>query len=331
VPDQTEKRTVIRGGAGLFYDSWPWSVHERSHLYDGLQLSEVVIANPSYPDPYSSGQSITGPPSVVRLAPDIATPSFVQTSIDVEREVWRKNWITAEYTFLDGSHLLRSRNINAPLPGTAWRPTPDFLNINQIESSAFQRSHAMTVTWRGHLKKIFEPYAQYVFSRTTNDTSGPFSLPANNYDLRLERGPADFDWRHRFNLIGSLMLPGGFQSGLIVSALSGTPFNVTTGSDDNGDTVVNDRPPGVFRNSRRGPATVQLDVRLAKGVSIAKAGDERSKRRDRLNFTFDLFNVLNTTNISNMVGVLSSPFFGRGNSAAQPRSAQLSIQYSFRR
>ena len=33
---------------------------------------------------------------------------------------------------------------------------------------------------------------------------------------------------------------------------SATPYNVTTGVDGNGDTVFNDRPLGVERNSERG-------------------------------------------------------------------------------
>jgi Carboxypeptidase regulatory-like domain/TonB dependent receptor len=326
------KKTVIRGGAGVFYDNWPRSVTERSLLFDGRRLSDVVISNPSFPNPYSSGRMVSPLPSVVRLASDIESPSLSQTSIDVERELWRKNWVTVEYAYLHSTNLLRSRNTNAPLRGTGMRPDSSVLNVNQIESTAFERSHALTVTWRGRVTKVFEPYAQYVLSSATDDGSGPFSLPANSYDLRLERGPADFDWRHRFNLMGTFILARGFQSGVVLSALSGAPFNVTTGFDDNGDTVANDRPVGVFRNSGRGPRTVQLDIRVSKGFDIARfLGGSSSRKRDRVDLTVDVFNALNTTNITSVVGVLSSPFFGRGNSAAQARTGQVSVRYSFRR
>jgi hypothetical protein len=179
---------------------------------------------------------------------------------------------------------------------------------------------------------LFKPYAQYIFSQTTNDTSGTFSLPANNYDLRAERGPADFDWRHRFNVMGVLTLPRAFQTGLVLSVISGSPFNMTTGFDDNSDTVANDRPPGVTRNTIRGPATIQLDLRFAKTFNIAPVFDgEQRQRRDSLDFAVDVFNAINRTNVTGIVGVLSSPFFGRANSAAPARIVQFSVRYRFRR
>src|SRR5207302_1633502 len=51
-----------------------------------------------------------------------------------------------------------------------------------------------------------------------------------------------FDQCHRFNLAGALKLPHGFAFGLITSVHSGIPYNITTGFDNNHDTVANDRP-----------------------------------------------------------------------------------------
>jgi len=123
--------------------------------------------------------------------------------------------------------------------------------------------------------------------------------------LRPERGPADLDRRHRFNLIGILALPNAFQTGLVLSVLSGSPFNITTGFDDNGDTVANDRPAGVTRNTGRGPRTVQLDLRFAKTFNIAPL--RGGNKRDSFDLIVDVFNATNHTNVSNTVGVLSSP------------------------
>jgi hypothetical protein len=324
-----KQKTILRGGAGLFYDNLPQSATERSLLFDGLRLRQVVISNPSFPDPYLGGEAVSPLPSVIRLAPGLQSPYTSQASIGIEQEVWRRNSIAAEYSMWRGVHLFRSRNINAPLPSTGLRPDPDFLNINQIESTGSGRSQALTITWRGRIGKVFKPYVQYVFSHTTDDTSGTFSLPANNYDLLAERGPADLDSRHRFNLMGTVALPKGFITGLMLSAISGLPFNVTTGFDDNGDTLANDRPPGVTRNTGRGPGTVQLDVRLAKTFELAPL--RGGNKRDRFDLTIDVFNALNRTNVTNIVGALSSPFFGRGNSAAAARTVQFGVQYRFRR
>jgi hypothetical protein len=45
----------------------------------------------------------------------------------------------------------------------------------------------------------------------------------------------------------------------------------------------------------------------------------------------DVFNAINRTNVDDTVGVLSSPFFGRANSAAAARTVQFSLKYAFRR
>src|SRR5204863_8072072 len=113
----------------------------------------------------------------------------------------------------------------------------------------------------------------YVLSKTTDNASGPFSLPANNYDLRPETGPAYDDARHRFNMMGLLALPRGFQTGLVLSVSSGRPYDITTGFDDNNDTNVNDRPAGVTRNTGRGPATAQLGLRMTKSITVLRAPD----------------------------------------------------------
>ena len=103
---------------------------------------------------------------------------------------------------------------------------------------------------------------QYVFSHSFDDTPGLYFLPADNYDLRPEWGRSDYDRRHRMNLAAMYALPWGFSVGAIVKAYSGPPFNITTGSDDNNDTVFNDRSPGVTRNTGHGPASCQRYVHL---------------------------------------------------------------------
>jgi hypothetical protein len=60
--------------------------------------------------------------------------------------------------------------------------------------------------------------------------------------VRGERGRSDLDQRHRLNLVSSLKLPYDFRFGLVASLHSGFPYNITTGFDDNGDTILNDRP-----------------------------------------------------------------------------------------
>src|SRR5439155_15687416 len=57
--------TVIRGGAGLFYDrSGPRPIQDLLR-YDGVRQLRYVITNPGYPNPVQPGQTIAAaPPSV---------------------------------------------------------------------------------------------------------------------------------------------------------------------------------------------------------------------------------------------------------------------------
>jgi len=236
-------QTVLRAGAGIFYQRQPVTVEEQSLLLDGSHLRQIVISNPSFPlvgDP--SALANLPPPSVVRMDPNIRGAYAVQASLGVEQKLGRQSYLSAEYTMLRGLELYRMRDINAPLPATGLRPDPNFLNIDQFETSGSSHSHSLNLGFRTSVRGKVQLVSQYTLSHAIDDTSGLSSLPADNFDLRSERGRADFDQRHRFNLAGVLKLPHGFGFGLIASVGSGIPYNITTGFDNNHDTVANDRP-----------------------------------------------------------------------------------------
>jgi carboxypeptidase family protein/TonB-dependent receptor-like protein len=325
-PDGT---TVIRGGAGLFYERLPERLLRESRLYDGARTTEVVIANPAYPNALGSGEVLAPPASVVRLRSNLSAPYLTQASAGVERQVWDRTFLTAEYLHLRGDRLYRTRNVNAPMPGGAVRPDPRFVNINQIESTAILRSHALSLGLIGRIGGDINLRGHYTYSRNTNDISGPLALPANNYDLRLERGRADFDLRHRFDLMTSFEFPAELTLGSILSLNSAPPYDITTGFDDNGDTVARDRPVGTARNSGRGFGFAQLDLRLVKEFEFGPSLDEDPTEPGELDFYVDVFNVLNRANYDDVIGVQTSPLFGRPTLARQPRTIQFSVRYSF--
>jgi hypothetical protein len=127
-------------------------------------------------------------------------------------------------------------------------------------------------------------------------------------------------------------LPRNFWVGLLLTLASGKPFDISTGLDDNLDTVANDRPPGIKRNTGRGTGLAQLDLRLSKLFSAPrpfKGFNQNKKESASLGFGIDVFNALNHTNPSDFIGAQSSPFFGRANSALPGRTIQLSLKYKF--
>lgn len=270
-----DRRTILRAGAGVFYERQPEILQRQSLLYDGVRIHQVVISNPGFPLAFDPSAIVRFPtPSVVRIAPNIRAPYLMQASLGVERKLGRrKNYLALEYTTLRGLKLYRMRNINAPPPGSGRRPDPNFISINQFESSGTSRSNSLRVTFQADIPRWVELLSQYTLSRTTDDTAGLFSFPANSYDLASERGRADFDRRHQLNMAGIVRLPWHMKLGIITSLSSDIPFNITTGFDDYRDTVAKARPPGVTRNTRHGPGFANVDMLL-----IQEAGDRKKRQ-----------------------------------------------------
>jgi hypothetical protein len=321
------QNTVFRTGAGVFYDRLPDGAYRRSLLFGGERLIETVVSDPPYQFPLSV-ISMNQPPSVVRLAPGLGAPYLVDEGASVERALWKGTQLTVAFDWLRGNHLFRSRNVNAPLPGTGIRPDPAFANITQIEGSASMRSRSLTFTLRSRVGRRFEATGQYTWSRTINDVSGIYQLPADNYDLNAEWGRADFDRRHQVTGAGILNLPRAFKMATLITLGSGIPFDITTGADNNGDSVANDRPAGVLRNTGQGPGLARVDLRVGR---IFRLPSPLKRERQPRNFDvyLDAFNVLNHTNFVNFVGVQTSPFFGQANAALPLRTIQLSARYHF--
>jgi len=101
--------------------------------------------------------------------------------------------------------------------------------------------------------------------------------------------------------------------------------NITTGSDHNHDGVVNDRQPGVGRNTMPGPGLIDLDLNVAHDFVFSKS-PEHGKR---LTVSLNSFNVLNHPNDVTYIGVVTSPSFGKAVQAQPPRRFQVDMQFRF--
>jgi hypothetical protein len=320
-------KTVLRAGAGLFYDRLSDQVVEQTSLLNGIQEREFIVTQPSFP-----AASLTGAkPSIWLLGPNTLSPYLFQTSFSIEHPLFQTLRGTLEYRYLRGVHLFRALDVNAPVAGV--RPHPNLFLERVVQSTALLRSNAVIASLQGRVKKNVKFKAQYTLSRSDDNTDGPLVLPADSRNLGPEWGRSSFDMRHRFVLAGTSDLPAAFRLGLMVVANSGMPFNITTGSDDNGDGVVNDRPPGVTRNTGQGPTFVQTDLRISKLFTFFKGplnedGDVSAFRK--MEVSFDAFNLFNRTNLTSIIGQVSSPRFGEAASALPARTIQMSVRFNFR-
>jgi carboxypeptidase family protein len=315
---------VLRAGGGIFYDRRSWTMGQRALLFDGNHVRSLVVENPTFP--LSPAVLAAVAPSTFTIAPNLVAPYQIQGSLGLDKQIGKKNSLSIEYTTLRGLKLFRMRDINAPLPSSGVRPNPAFVKIDQFESTGSSRANSLGVTFRTAIANRVELLSQYTWSRSYDNTSGMFYLPADNFNLAPEWGRSDFDRRHRINLAGIVQLPYGFKFGTITTISSGVPFNITTGFDANHDGVANDRPAGVGRNTGIGPMYSDVDIRLSKRIVL---GAQREHGTRYLELRVDAFNTLNQVNATNYIGVLSSPLFGQANSALPARQLQLSMKASF--
>lgn len=348
--------TTIRGGAGIFYDWLGSETIEQALRVNGQQQNDLIIIAPGYPDPLSGGASIALPPSLILIDSALRMPIVYQASIALQQQLPGNLRLMAQYSWRKGAHQLRGRNINAPLPGDG-RPFPTLGNITQVESSAISFGHNLMVNLNWMQMGRFMLSANYTYSRTTDETDGPLSLPANNFDLRPERGPSLQDIRHRFFLMSNFTMPFGFRLSSIFQANTAPPYNITTGFDENLDSTVNDRPAGTSRNSARAAGRWDLNTRLSWGFGFGKVPDPQGSAgpqvrvirgsdagdllgsigslpgapttRFRMDFYIQSTNILNNVNPTGFSGVQTSPFFGRPISALPARRIEVGTRFSF--
>jgi hypothetical protein len=349
--------TTIRGGAGIFYDWYDAQTYEQTLRVDGTRQTDMVVRNPGFPDPFAGGDAIVLPSGRISQAGDLTLPRTLRTNVGIEQSLGPLARLMGSVSYARGQGLLRGRNLNAPLPdGT--RPDPARGNITQVESTARSEGYMlyagfnMALPWH----RLFM-FVSYTYADMKTDTDGPLSLPADNFDIAAEWGPAPMDIRHRFTGMFNMNLWKGFKIVTNVNANSGQPYTITTGRDDNGDTVINDRPAGVARNSARAASRWDAGARLSwsfgfgqrKGADGAgtpmivmhriggPAGDSSmggfSGGAEDKRFRFELFaaatNIFNRTNPMGYSGVMTSPFFGQPTSAGAPRRIEVGARFGF--
>lgn len=317
-------KTVIRGGAGWFFDrSGPRPIADLLH-FNGFELQRFIVENPTFPVVPAS--LVAQPTSLVVLDPNARIPYTVQYGLGFERQVAAKSSFSANWIGTRGIHLFRSIDANAPPPPFyVARPNPADGQVRQIQSQGYQKSNAMELTFRGRPASFFSGQLQYTLAKTYNNTSGVTYFPGNSYFPQNDWARSDFDSRHRFNMIGTFDVSTIVKLGTAFSAYSGSPVTITTGSDANQDGISNDRPIGLPRNTLHGPAFVNLDLSLSHEFLLVRG----KKEGPSITAELGAFNVLNHRNDTTYVGVLTSPFFGHAVAARSPRQMQVNLQFKF--
>jgi carboxypeptidase family protein len=246
------RKTTLRGGAGLFYSRLSGGIYANTLRFDGETQQSLIIRNALYPDPFAGDPQIEVVNRNTRkyiIDPDLKAPYTINFNVALEQQLPRGLIGTLSYLHTRGIHQFRLRNINAPLPGADVLPLPDEGNLYQIEATARSTFNGIVLGFNRRFSQRLSLFGNYSLSWAKGDADGASGLPANNYDLSSEWGRASTDRRHSFFTGFFLMLPFGIRINSMINVSSGSPFNITTGGDDNADFTINDRPAGINRNS----------------------------------------------------------------------------------
>lgn len=264
-PGGPQGKTVFRGGYGVFYERISENLTMQALRLNGINQQQFTILNPDFfPLIPTAAQLIQGaaPGTVYRLEDGLQAPYTLQSVFSVERQLPWNLTVATSYINVRTLHVLRTRQLNAPLPGTFIPGVPntgvrplncaDFIspdinpstrcNIFEYESSGRYNQNQFIVNLNSRLHRNATLNAYYVLAKANSDTEGSGTFPANPYDLSTEYGRASGDVRHRFVMTGNFRAPWGISMNPFVIINSGRPFNITLGSDLNNDSLNNERP-----------------------------------------------------------------------------------------
>jgi hypothetical protein len=302
-------KTVLRAGFGIFYDRFGYNLVQEADLLNGVTQQSAVVKNPQFftqniPNPLPS----TAAPTVYRISPDLRAPYTIQGAASIERQVTKNATVSVTYLNSRGEHAFFIDNVNAPyVPGGAT-PSKTNENIYQYTSGGIFRQNQLIANIRVNTGRRVSLFGFYVLNYANSNASsggsaGGFfssgttseaSFLTNQYDPLADYGRAAFDVRHRVFLGGNFTLPYSFSLSPFVIINSGQPYNLTTGQDNNGDSIFNDRPwfasnainatctsrasfstdqtaAGIVPvNDCTGPSDVTLNLRLSKTIGFGR-------------------------------------------------------------
>jgi hypothetical protein len=281
-PSSSSPKMVIRGGMGVFYDRFGERATLLATRFNGVNQQDFRVFDQSTLDLSTFSldgvtnvptveqlASFASPQIVRRIAPDFQAPTFVMTAINFERQLPSKFTFFAVMFNYRGKHLLRVRNINAPLPGTydpedpssAVRPFGNIGDIYYYESSANFNDYRWFGGVRRQMSKGFSLFANFGGGRGKTDTDCIFGsiancFPADSYDASAEYSRVSFIPNASFFAGGTMILPKlkvNFNPFIVYS--TGRPFNIVTGRDTNGDGLFIERP--AFASAQTDPANLR--------------------------------------------------------------------------
>ena len=329
--------TVVRAGAGLYYDS---SVSIATSAINAGPLNGAGLSN--------RGSGFLAPGNIAYgFAPNLQLPQVIQWNVSLEHGFDAHDVASLGYVGSTANHLLR----------TQMSDTANINNYAVVTTNLGGSDYdALQVQYRRHVTLGLNAMASYVWSHSLdNDSSDAFLLwSGERASAAGDHASSDFDVRHAFTTALTYAFPAraahgftnhllsGWEVDSILHARSGFPITILDSEDSVGLSLANAfRPdwvygqplwianphapggrtlnPEAFAAVAAPPGEPGIQGTLGRNVTagfgmwqldLALKREFRIKERLGLELRLDGFNALNHPDFGDPVKFLDSPLFG---------------------
>lgn len=336
-----DKKTILFGGAGIFYDRHVWNVASDEILRLTWKVTYIYFPESGDPtaipwnDAYYSREALlnlvnqgkTPPPEIFLIPADIKPPKTIQFSLGVRQQLGNFT-VGLAYAGVRGYNEITTYNANYKSNLTTKYGR---INVWTDEGNSWYDALYLTID-KPYRPGSYGLNISYTLSKTSSEFDNTIYYGYLYYTSMdfLKKAPSTLDERHRISINAIVDLPWGFLLSGWGTFATGRPYLVYLGTDDNNDGVITNDYPPEGRNAGREPgynfifkhvfAYRNVNLRLSKTFHY---------RGYNLELMLDVFNVFNWTNFGSYVGRMNLATFGRPTTAGAPRQIQLGTKLSF--
>src|SRR5260370_17142763 len=177
----------------MFYDRFSEGSVLSAERFNGINQQSYVVTNPPFfpniPSISQIAQFAKGQ-TIQQIDSNLRAPYILQGEMGIERQLPRNITVAVNYLTSHGLHQFRSRDINAPLPGTFTGavgsgvfPYGNVGPIHLMESSGIYNQNQIVTNVNARVNSKISLNGFYMFGHSNSNADGIGSFPANQYNL----------------------------------------------------------------------------------------------------------------------------------------------------